>query len=106
MNYAPQIPDGLGHPIASAVLYYRSKLSSNSLNPANLGGYTTLDLRVDWREIGGRPVDVALYGRNVTDKRYATVYNNLESVVGIDSTQLNEPAMYGIEVKYHFGAGR
>jgi len=106
LNYSPDIPDGLGHPVASAVVYYRSKLSSNSLNPAILGGYTTLDLRIDWRDIGGRPVDVALYGRNVTDRRYATVYNNLESVVGIDSTQLNEPAMFGIEVRYHFGAGR
>ena len=106
VNYSPDLPDGLGHPTASAVVYYRSKLSSNVLNPGLLNSFTTLDLRLDWRGLGGQPVDVALYGRNVTDRRYATVNNNLLSVAGVNSTQLNEPAMYGIELRYHFGAGR
>jgi iron complex outermembrane receptor protein len=106
VNYAPDIGGSLGHPDFTAVVYSRSKLSSNSLNPSNLPGYTTLDLRADWREIGGRPIDIALYGKNVTDKRYVTISNNLMNVVGVSSAQLSEPAMYGIEVRYHFGAGR
>jgi iron complex outermembrane receptor protein len=106
VNYSPEVPDGWGHPTATAVLYYRSKLSSNALNPAMLPSFTTLDLRLDWRQIGGQPIDLAFYGRNVTDKRYPTISNNLVLVVGVSSVQMNEPATYGIELRYRFGAGR
>jgi iron complex outermembrane receptor protein len=106
VNYTPSLPDGLGRPTATAVLYYRSKLSSNSLNPSLLSGFTTLDLRLDWRDVAGQPVDIALYGKNVTNKRYPTINDNLISAVGVTSEQLNEPAMFGVELRYHFGAQR
>ena len=106
VNYAPDIGGLLGHPDFTAVVYSRSKLSSNSLNPANLPGFTTLDLRAEWRDVGGQPIDVSLYGKNVTDRRYPTISNNLMLVVGVSSQQLSEPAMYGVELRYHFGGGR
>ena len=106
LNYAPDIGAALGHPDFTAVIYSRSKLSSNFLNPSNLPGYTTLDLRAQWSQVGGRPFDVSVYGKNVTDKRYPTVSNNLLNVAYVESTQYAEPSMYGVEVKYHFGAGR
>jgi iron complex outermembrane receptor protein len=102
VNYSPTLPDNWGRPTASAVIYSRSALSENQLNPSNLPGFTTLDLRLDWRHFAGQPIDVALYGKNVTDKRYPVSNSNLGGI-GVTSTQYNEPAMYGIELRYWFG---
>ena len=106
VNYSPDIGEALGRPTLTAVVYSRSKLSSNFLNPSNLTGFTTVDLRAEWRQVGGRPVDISVYGKNVTDSRHPTISNNLLNVADVTSTQFAEPTMYGVEVRYHFGAGR
>ena len=53
--------------------------------------------------LGGRPVDIAVYGDNVTNSRHLTIVNDLTTVVGVASAQYSEPAMYGVELRYHFG---
>ncbi len=103
VNYSPNTPDAWGRPVFSANLYARGAQTSNELNPAQIGGFTTLDLRLDWRNLGGRPVDIAVYGDNVTNSRHLTIVNDLTSVVGVASAQYSEPAMYGVELRYHFG---
>jgi iron complex outermembrane receptor protein len=106
LQYSPDTPAAWGRPIFSANLYSRSRQSANILNPTLIGGFTNLDLRLDWRDVGGRPFDIALYGTNITNSRHVTIANDLTSVVGIASAQVAEPAMYGVELRYHFGAYR
>jgi len=52
----------------------------------------------------GGPIDVAVYGDNVTNDRHVIVDNNLLNVVGVESKPYADPTMYGIELRYHFGA--
>jgi iron complex outermembrane recepter protein len=103
LQYHPHF-DGLAGPMTlSANLYSRSKESANSANPSLIGGYTNLDLRFDWRNVMGGPIDVALYGTNVTNDRHVIVDDNLLTVIGTEAKEFADPTMYGIELRYHFG---
>jgi len=103
LQYHPHF-DGLTGPMTfSANLYSRSKESANSQNASLLGAYTNLDLRMDWHNVMGGPIDAALYGSNVTNDRHVIVDNSLISAVGVESKAYADPTMYGIELRYHFG---
>ena len=103
LQYHPRFDFIVGQTIFSANLYSRSKESANSANPSLIGGYTNLDLRLDWRGAMGGPIDVALYGTNVTNDRHVIVDDNLLTAVGTEAHEYAEPTMYGIELRYHFG---
>lgn len=103
LEYRPHIDGILGSTTFSANLYSRSKESANSANPSLIGGYTNLDLRFDWRNAMGGPIDVALYGTNVTNDRHVTVDDSLISVIGTEAHEYADPTMYGIELRYRFG---
>jgi iron complex outermembrane receptor protein len=104
IDYQPELAGRLGSPEFVANIYGRSALSSNALNPGLLGGFTNVDLRLDWRSVGGSPVDIAIYGDNVTDNRHVVINNNLLQVVGVSSAQFAEPATFGVELRYRFGS--
>ena len=106
LTYAPDVPDAWGRPSLTANLYTRSAQTSNVLEPFRIGGYTAMDLRLDWRNFGGRPLDISIYGNNVTDNRHLIMAEDLTSVVGVSSVEWSEPAVYGVELRYHFGASR
>jgi iron complex outermembrane receptor protein len=103
IDWQPALGERWGAPEFVANIYGRSSLTSNLLNPGMLGGYTNVDLRVDWRSIGGHPIDIALYGDNVTDNRHVVISNDLLQVVGVSSEQFAEPATFGVELRYRFG---
>jgi iron complex outermembrane receptor protein len=50
----------------------------------------------------GSPVDMSVFGTNVTDEEYITFltgnWNN-----GLESGQVGQPRMYGVRFKYNFG---
>ncbi len=104
IDYQPALGDRLGSPEFVANIYGRSALSANLLNPGLLPGFTNVDLRLDWRAVGGSPVDIAIYGNNVTDNRHVVINNELLQVVGVHSEQFAEPATFGVELRYRFGA--
>jgi len=62
-----------------------------------------VDLSVNWRDIAGRPIDVSVFGTNVTNQFTYTYVNNLFSSFGFYSSYLGQPRMYGIRVKARFG---
>jgi iron complex outermembrane receptor protein len=106
VTYTPEVPDDWGRPELSANLYYRAQQTTNASDLAlPPGAFTTLDLRVDWRQVAGRPIDIAIYGNNVTNARYLDLGLDLRSEVGILATQYSEPGSYGLQLRYHFGAG-
>ena len=103
LQYKPELPGVAGPLFFSANFYARTKTSANELNPSLLGGYSNLDLRLDWRGAMGSSVDVALYGTNVTNDRHVIVDNNLLTAVGVEAKTYADPTMYGVELRYHFG---
>ncbi|HWE45979.1 MAG TPA: TonB-dependent receptor [Caulobacteraceae bacterium] len=105
-TWAPDMPDRWGKPVFGAFLYHQGRQSSNVESSSLLpeAAFTNLDLRLDWRNVGGSPVDLAVYGKNVTNDRHLTNGEDLTGLANIQAAEYAEPRMYGVELRYHFGA--
>jgi iron complex outermembrane receptor protein len=75
------------------------------LREAVIPSYDLLNLNVSWDGVLGSPVDLSLFATNVTDEEYIVANNNslLESV-GFRNVVTGEPQMYGMRLRYNFGA--
>ncbi|CAN7286370.1 TonB-dependent receptor [Phenylobacterium sp. LjRoot219] len=70
-----------------------------SLSPAT----DLLNLNLNWRNIAGRPVDLAVYATNIGQEKYYVAAANALSTVGAEYLILGEPRMYGVRLRYRFG---
>jgi iron complex outermembrane receptor protein len=63
-----------------------------------------LNLNLNWKGIGGKPVDFALFASNVTNEKYwvSSAGTGLASL-GADFVLLGQPRMFGARLKYTFG---
>lgn len=57
--------------------------------------------RLDWKDVAGSPVSVALFAKNVTKEKYYTGGIALVPF-GIDGAIPGEPRMYGMEATVKF----
>ncbi|MCA0357439.1 MAG: TonB-dependent receptor [Proteobacteria bacterium] len=64
--------------------------------------YGLLNLRLDWREVYGAPVDVAIFATNVLDKTYRVAANPGYNNSGFVGSIFGEPAQYGVQLRYRF----
>jgi iron complex outermembrane recepter protein len=69
------------------------KIPSNHLLNANL----------NWEEVAGLPVDVSLFATNLTDEENYAYVAGL-APAGLETGVLGQPRMYGLRVRYRFGA--
>jgi outer membrane protein OmpA-like peptidoglycan-associated protein len=71
---------------------------------ANIGSHSQFDLRLDWNEIFGEPIDASLFVTNLTDTVFRVgglpVY---PTALAYDGAYYNPPRMLGFSVKYRFG---
>ena len=65
--------------------------------------YDNLDLRADWTDMFGQPVDSAFFMTNATDNLYLVGVNPVMTVLGITAGSYNAPRMFGFSLKYRFG---
>ncbi|MBU3995917.1 MAG: TonB-dependent receptor [Actinobacteria bacterium] len=71
-------------------------------DPERLGqvkGYGMLNLRAEWKRALGSPVDLAVFGRNVTDHTHLVGTSNLLNALGTLTGIYNEPRTYGVEAR-------
>jgi len=64
--------------------------------------YALVNLRLEWNDVGGRPIDIALYGTNITDEEYRVTSNNAYTTSGRVSSIYGEPAQYGLSVRVRY----
>jgi iron complex outermembrane recepter protein len=98
-----------GELLASASYAYLSKVT---FADENLGRdiafedpYGLIDARLELQRIGGSNLDVALWGKNLTDKEYAVNISD-QPVFGFTASLYGDPRTYGMSLKYSFGSGR
>jgi iron complex outermembrane recepter protein len=60
------------------------------------------NINLNWKSIGGGPVDAALWVTNVTNEKMFTHINE-QSNRGFIAYSVDEPRQYGIRIKYRFG---
>jgi iron complex outermembrane receptor protein len=104
------VPERVGQVSLTANVSYQTSmyLSDNSISdpiPEVQPAYTLVDLRADWQNVMGSPVDVGFFVKNVANKAYAIgsahVINAALGVVGI---QYAEPRTFGVRGRARFGA--
>lgn len=104
------VPEDYGRVSVSGTLFHQSTVAltdTSRLNPESLEPpRTTIDLNVDWKDVGGQPVDLGFFVTNLTDKTYRIGSNNLlqNSSVGVQGNIYAAPRMFGFSAKYRFGS--
>jgi len=102
----PFVPDEMGdvHAIASYVHTGRIQYATGDVEPFGYEpGYGLLDLRLDWNNVAGQPVDASFFMTNVTDNVYKLGNYGVYTTLGIVSGIYGEPRMWGFQLKYRFG---
>jgi iron complex outermembrane receptor protein len=101
----------LGEFALSANVAYQSRVEFLIPIVPNLGdtqfgqnGYSLVNVRADWKDIAGRPIDFGVFVTNATNKLHKIFETNFyPTPVGITSGIYGEPRMIGAEIRYRFG---
>ncbi len=106
-TYEIPLSNGIGSLVLAASYTYQSKFSTAQTNEAEvqyLPGYGYLNASVALKDIGGKPIDVELFGTNLTNALYATgLLDQYNTPSGIVTYTYAPPRMFGVRVKYRFG---
>nr|ART38477.1 G165 [uncultured bacterium] len=107
-RYALPVDDSLGEIALSTNVYYQSRtlFDDSVLQDPNRRGfqgkYAMVDARLDWNNISGTPIDVALFVRNITNHTHFIGYGNNLTSLGQSQATYNEPRMYGVQLRVQF----
>jgi iron complex outermembrane receptor protein len=66
--------------------------------------YWTVNFRLDWNSFLGEPVDASLFVDNAFNKTYEVGANPYLHLIGTNSSIYAPPRMWGVELRYRFGA--
>lgn len=92
--------------VANAAYTHQSSIAFQDVNVSSLfgrqKGYGLLDMRLDWREIAGRPFDLGVYVKNLTKTNYALEKQDVFNSFGFVGTVYNDPRSFGVELRYRF----
>jgi len=107
-RYAVVQSSDLGE-IALSGNYYRQSLvhlDDSEIQDATLigvqKGYGILNLRLEWNDVGGQPLDLALNATNVTQKEYKVGAANLYAALGVAGAIYGEPRMVSLSARFRF----
>jgi iron complex outermembrane receptor protein len=63
-----------------------------------------LNLSANWDNVLGKPFDASFFMSNVTDRTYIIGGFSIYNTLGISSPVYSEPRMFGVRLRYRFGA--
>ncbi len=107
------IDPSFGTPYVSATLYWQSKESFTDLGSeevAQIGqspvqnDYMVVNFRLDWDNVLNYPFDASAFVNNAFNKTYAVGADALLNLTGTSASIFAPPRMWGIELRYRFGA--
>ena len=106
VTWHPPVAEGWGDPGLTADYYYRTRQIGNSAvaaEPFNtVPGYGLLNLRADWRGIGGRPVDLGLFVNNATNSLYKVAVADQTASLLYATALYGQPRLWGVTLRYRF----
>ncbi|MDB5972189.1 MAG: hypothetical protein JWQ90_4639 [Hydrocarboniphaga sp.] len=100
-------PDHWGAMDVRADLYGQTSLyfsnNNSTITPdTQLPGYGIVNLRYSWQQMLGSKFSLAAYVKNLTDKEYYAGGFALTASLGVNSTAVGTPRMFGAELNYAF----
>ena len=114
-TYTLPVDPGLGTITIGATFTYTDKQFSNHGNDRAFGlgiipynasiapATDLLNLNLNWKDVGGSPIDLALFATNVTNQKYYVANANSLASNGAEFLILGQPRMFGARVKFRFG---
>jgi iron complex outermembrane receptor protein len=106
-SYKLPLSEEVGDVSVSATYVYTDPQASTSKTVTPLWKIPTtnlLNLNLDWSNVGGRPVDLSIFATNVTNEIYPVSAGSGYLSAGFDTLTYASPRMYGVRLRYHFGA--
>ncbi len=110
-RYTQMLPSNLGELVFFGSLNHQGRMySSATTSPQEdprswTGGYTLLNLSMEWNNILGSTLDARAFVTNATNKTYrVNEYVGLLQSTGFTNSVYGEPRMYGLSLRYRFGA--
>jgi iron complex outermembrane receptor protein len=67
-------------------------------------GYGLLDLNIEVRNIGGRPITAGVWAKNLADKDYIVNISDQSKSLGFTSNIYGDPRTFGVSLRYAFGS--
>lgn len=113
LNLRYQLPlgDGMGDMVLFASWNYVGRIyGSATTHPKDdpdawIEKYDVLNISAEWNGVMGSNFDVRAFVNNVNDKTYRiNAYPGLQQSTGFTNSTYGEPRMYGISLRYRFGA--
>ena len=108
-RYHIPIEPTLGSDLSAAVTWTHqshvkqlTQTATTYLPLATQPAYSLLDLRLDWRDVGGHPLDLSAFVTNVTNKTYRTGTLDLLTSLGYITGLYNQPRMWGFQIRYRY----
>jgi iron complex outermembrane receptor protein len=103
LKYIAPLDPSVGKVSVSAIATLTSdEVPLDDGSPVQPFNRSKLDLRADWNDVYGYPVDLSLSATNVTNSRYSLIGFNLYQTIGILTTNYSEPRMVTASVRYRF----
>ncbi len=97
----------LGDLVLSGNYVRQSRVSTAQTNSSfynYLPAYGLLNGTIGLQNVGGRPIDITLFGTNLTNKaKPVGVLDQYAGSTGTVGLTYTEPRMYGIRIGYRFG---
>lgn len=89
--------------LATYAYYNPAVVAGMGADYGRLEKYGTLNLNLNWNEVGGNPFNLALFATNVTGKQFFTGLGGVGGAFGFESASVGEPRMYGMRFRVRFG---
>ena len=107
VNYRLPVDESLGRFEASANYHWeQAHLVTAAPMPPHpdliQASYGIVDLRLDWKEVVNKPIDLGFFVRNAGDKLYRVGSGSGVVALTVNSTIYGPPRTYGVDLRYRF----
>jgi iron complex outermembrane receptor protein len=102
--YTLPLDESLGRLTISASINHTSGYFASGRLLSWIDGWDTMAASLDWKDVGGQPVDIGLFATNLTQTKYYTYATDTLARLGNITKNLGEPRMFGMRVKVRFGS--
>ena len=106
-SYQLPVPERWGGISVSGTEYFSGHvlLGAEEFPGDEQKSYHQLDLHLNWTGMFGKPIDFSVFATNVYNSVYKIGGYPILTNLGFASETYNEPQMFGVRLKYRFGAG-
>jgi iron complex outermembrane receptor protein len=104
LRYMLPIGTDNGEVVFSASYYRRSKTGETLAQDqkSRIDAYDIMNLRLDWLDVMGWPVDAAVVLTNAADEEYVEGQFAVNPSVGFIARSFGPPRQWGLELRYRF----